>query len=467
MSLFSDWVEIRKDNKERRFNEAVNKKVKKIMATNEGSHSDILNSLTTRSISTEPTQKKNQYKTYASAINAIYDMYNGEKDYGGEFIKGVLKTRIAFIAGGGVTVIAEKASTEKWIVDFLKYNKMLEGSNLFKYVLTSEMEGKTLLILKRNRNKTNIDVRCFQYYKNPYKVNMDDKDDQMIKSITYKSENETKQEDIAKVNELIYIKIGGSPDRVEETMPVIGNCLTDIENASRIKYDLRYNNHLYGRLTPAFKTSDMNEAKALLNRINSTNWKIGKAYVGTAEFKIVGPPPGATEALTSELITACRIISMNTGIPIHWLAWPDLMSNRSTAENMMEAVNAATILEREIWEEGIEELIKKAMEMAVILGIPGAVNDPDGFEIKLPLISEATLNQIQNTWIPLADGGYITQDSVRNKIPGINPNFEKRMLKKQTEERLTNIKNKFNNNFDSHTHQEDEDEIDMEVEDDE
>jgi hypothetical protein len=90
------------------------------------------------------------------------------------------------------------------------------------------------------------------------------------------------------------------------------------------------------------------------------------------------------------------------------------------------------------------------MVLAYELGMPGAVNDPDGFEIKLPLISEAKIKEIQNTWIPLADGGYITKDSVRNKIPGINPNFEKRMIDKETNERIENIKNKFGNNFESH-----------------
>jgi len=430
------------------------KKIKIHASIPEGGSVDITSTSITGRISTEATQKKNQYKTYAATIIGIYDMFNNAKDFGGEFIKSILRTRVAFIAGGGVTVIAEKERTAKWITDFLTYNKLLEGSNLFRYVLTSEMEGKTLLIIKPNKDKTKIDVRMFIYKKNPYVVDMDKKDDQVIKSVTYKSERETKVEEVANIDNLVYIKIGGSPDKVNETTPVVGNCLTDVENASRIKYDLRYNNHLFGKLTPSFKTNDMVEAKALNNLLLTTDWKTGRTYVGTAELKLVGPPPEATEALIMELKTACRIISMNTGIPIHWLSWPDLMSNRSTAENLMEVVNAATIMEREIWEEGLTELIQKAMIIATELGMPEAVNDPDGFEIRLPLISEAKMKEINETWIPLADGDYVTKDSVRNKIPGINPLFEKKMIEDEKEERLNKIKNKFNNELVDENHEE-------------
>ena len=436
------------------------KKLKKQVQASvaEGTHTDILNTNITGSVSTESTQKENSYRTYANIINTIYYMYNAEKSYGGEFIKSVIRTRVSFICGGGCTVIAKNQNTAKWITDFLQYNKMEEGSNLFRYVTTSEMEGKCLLVIKPSKDKTKVDVRIFPYLNNPYTVTVDPKDNQLIQKVEYKSEKTNRMEEIAKINRLVYIRTGGSPDRINATTPVVGNCLTDIENASRIKYDLRFNNHLFGRLTPAFKVNDMTEAKALNNLLQATDWKIGRTYVGTGELTLVGPPEGATKALTDELKTTCRIISLNTGIPVHWLSWPDLMSNRATADNLMEVVNAATIMEREIWEEGLTELIQKSMTMAFELKMPGAteaIRGIDDFEIRLPLISEAKMKEIQEVWIPLAEGDYITKDSVRNKIPGINPLLEKQMLEAEQEEKLAMIKNRFNNNED-HNH-EDED----------
>ena len=430
---------------------------KKIQAASEGAIGDILSTNITGTLAADNNQKINAYKTYSTAVQAMYNMYNGYSNYGGEFLKSIVRTRVAFIAGGGVTVVAEKEKTNKWIEDFLKYNKLLEGSKLFDNVLISELEGKDLLVLKANRKKEKIEVRNFYWAVNPYKVEMEPKDNQVIKQVVYKSEKDitdNKGKIIAPIERLVFVKTGGSPDKINDTMPIVGNCLSDVENASRIKYDLRYNNHLYGRLTPIFKTVTAGEAKSLANLLMATNWTIGKAYCGTADFSLIGPPDGATEALEKELQISNRIISINAGIPIHWLSWPELMSNRATAENLLEVINAATIMEREIWEEGLTELVQKAMEMATILGLKGAVNDPDGFEIKLPLISEAKMKEIQEVWIPLADAGYISKDSVRNKIPGINPNWEKKMIEKEKKEITDKVKNKFGNEFDIHEEEE-------------
>lgn len=460
MSIFNYF---NKDISEYRKKIKTLKKQLKAMA-NEGAHSDILSTSATGTLTIDATQKKNMYKTYPTIVQAIYDMFNAYKDFGGEFIKSVLRTRVAFIAGGGVTVISENDKTREWANKFLDDNKLLEGSNLFKSVLCSEMEGQALFVLLKARKKVDqkdmyIKAKLLAYYYNKYIITRDDKDDDIIKSIEYKGDGTKSNKQIAKIERLTYIKTGGDPSPKSFPIPPgIGNCLTDIENASRIKYDMRYNNHLFGRLTPAFKTSTQQEANALYNVLDAIDWKIGRAFVGSAEFKLVGPPPEATEVLIKELITACRIISMNTGIPIHWLSWPDLMSNRATAENLLEVINAATIMEREIWEEGITELVRKAMAYAYELGLEGSVNDPDGFKIQLPLISEAMLKLIQEVWIPLEEGGYITKDSVRNKIPGINPVYEKRVLEKEKNERLNNIKNKFRNDLDVHDHEETEEE---------
>lgn len=431
--------------------------IKKIQATSEGAREDLLSTSITGASVTDATLKKNTYKTYSSTVQAIYDMYNNTKDYGGEFLKSIIRTRVSFIGGGGITVIAKKEKVAKAINEFLKDNKLSEGSKLFENVGIGELEGKNLMVLKPDNKTEKILVRNFYCVSNPYVVKMDEKDNQIIKEVVYKSEDKKKGQAIAPIKNLVYVRLGGTPDKINNTMPVVGNCLTDVENASRIKYDLRYNNHLHGRLTPWFKTKDKPEASALNKLLIATNWAMGKAYAGTAEFSLVGPPPGATEALTTELIMACRIISINTGIPIHWLAWPELMSNRATAENMLEVINAATIQEREIWEEAFTELVLKAGRIAFLKGFvsfPFNI-DKEEFEIRLPLISLAALKQLQETWIPLAEMGYISKDSVRNKVPGINPLLEKQLIEQEKQEAIDRIANKFGNEFDEHNHEED------------
>ncbi|MDP4879928.1 MAG: hypothetical protein NWR36_08580, partial [Opitutales bacterium] len=64
------------------------------------------------------------------------------------------------------------------------------------------------------------------------------------------------------------------------------------------------------------------------------------------------PAAGGT-SLTTEINTIAKIISGATGIPIHYLGFTDLMSNRATAEDLAELVNVTTSHEREAWKSGI------------------------------------------------------------------------------------------------------------------
>lgn len=440
--------------------EIVKRRKKGIQATMpEGAKEDVLNTNITGSSVSTTDLKRNSYKTYTGTTQKMYDMYNGTTDFGAEFLGSVVATRSAFICGGGISVISENEKVAESINAFLKYNHLLQGSKLFANVEIGELAGKDLMVLKPNNKTEKIDVNSFYSVPNPYQVDMDEKDNQKIKDVTYQSENEKKGQSIAPESNLVYVKLGGTPDKVNETMPVIGRCLTQIENASRILYDLRYNNHLYGKLTLCFQTQDKQDASALSKTLVSENWSPGKAYCGTAKHYIVGPPPEAVDVLSKELIENCRIISINTGIPIHWLSYPELMSNRSTAETMIEVINAATAKARELWQEAFTELVLKAGRIAFLRGYkktwPFNI-DNEKFEIRLPLISIALLKQIQETWIPLAEMGYITRDSVRNKVPGINPVFEKKGLEAEKEERISKIANKFGNDFsDNHEHEED------------
>lgn len=426
------------------------KKLKgQIQALEEGQRGDVLTTGVTGATTTsEAVVDRNNYRTYKDQVNQINEIYNNKKFYGGEFLRDVIDTRTSFIAGGGISIIGKTQKTNKWIDDFFKVNKFY-GSGLLDVVKLSEMEGKCLIVLFPDKKKQKIRIRYYSYYRSNYNVEVDDFDNQKIKKVTY-TKDEMSGEEVAKPEQLVYVKTGGSPDTLNDTPPKIANALTDIENVSRAKYDLRKNNHLFAKIMPYFKTNDRAEANAINKAISAKEWQIGTGYAGTGDFSLVGPPSGATEAITKEILLGCRNISRNTGIPIHWLAWPEVLSNRATAENLLEVTNSATIQERNRWIEGLTEMVIKAMEMATENGFKDAVFDPDGFEIRLPLISYANLKQLQETWMPLQQAGYISEDTVRNIIPTINPSWEKKLIEKEKKENMErfleeNEMNDFNN----------------------
>lgn len=419
---------------------------KVIQALEEGLRKDVLTPSVTGLDESQGAVDKNNYPTYAGQIKAINEMYNNRTDYAGEFLRSVIDTRTAFIIGEGITIKCNNKATVKWINDFLNVNK-LRGSKIIDHVTITEMEGKIPLILfpEKSSNpdkKGDIKVRSYSYYRAPYEVFTKENNDEEYEKITFqKNQQEAKIDDV-KSDRFVYIKTGGSPDRLNNTPPRIANILTDIENASRCKYDMRKNNHLFGRVTPYFETETASEAKSLFEKIQAVMWKVGKAFAGTAKFSLVEPSGNAINALKEELIIYMKHISLNTGIPLQWLAYPELLSNRATAENMAETINFATIKERTLWEEGLKELIQKAMIIAFEKGwISSAAYKPNDFEIEIPQVSIALLERLMNIWVPLAESGYISKITTMGMIPGIDPTKEKEFIETEKNENMERMQN--------------------------
>ncbi|GAG74007.1 unnamed protein product [marine sediment metagenome] len=122
---------------------------------------------------------KNNYPTYTNQVQVINMMYNNCTDYGSEMLKAVIKTRVSFIGGEGLSVKADNKKTLKFVTDFLSKNKLLEGSELINNLITGEMEGKDLMQLALGKDvsgKAMIKVRNWSWYVTPYDIEYDEKD---------------------------------------------------------------------------------------------------------------------------------------------------------------------------------------------------------------------------------------------------------------------------------------------------
>ena len=74
------------------------------------------------------------------------------------------------------------------------------------------------------------------------------------------------------------------------------------------------------------------------------------------------------------------------------------------------------------------------MVKAVDTGVPGAVNDPDGFEVELPQLTAEKLKEIIDVWLVLNDAGKISDQTLLNKTPGVDPSEEKKLLEQERKE---------------------------------
>lgn len=413
---------------------------KQIQATEGAISNVILESLLT-STPLNTAGAENIYTTYSAQTNAIYKKYNGRDTLGNWQLRGVVDTRSAFIAGEGPSVICKDDKTSEFLDNFLQFNKMY-GSKFFNAVKQAEMEGRELLYLKKDDKNRNIKVlrHRSQYcggkeYEVIYK---DNNDPDSIDSVLIKQKDGKKER---LKEEFIYVITGGDGSNTYETTTRAGLVLWEIESYDRTKNAMRKNNHLFGKVTPVFTSENPQDVANFKALAKSKDWKIGDVISALkGNFDLVVPDVGAMENLKAEQVTCAKAISFNTGIPVHWMGYTDLMSNRSTADSLYETINNATILERSVWEEGLYMLCVKAQEIAIDAGYyEGTVNTD--FEVKIPLISFSKMREhVMSLSLAYGDGAISLQD-YRNRLPGINPYKTQQMTDEDIENALTGLKN--------------------------
>lgn len=402
------------------------KESKRIQAT-EGSREEQQDILQWSNTTATKTIRKNQYTNYDTQVKEIKLKYIANTDYGSAMIRPAIELPASFIAGDGISYNAEKEKTKAFIKKFFNYNK-LTGSVLIDDVEEGLKEGKILFRL--NRTSENIIATHIPYDIYKYKIEID-KYGRNIKAYWSTSEGNTELNQ----EEFVYCRFGGNSGDVNTSPPRVASCLTQIDNYERSLYDWREVNHLYGAPTPVFETQDTGLAAWIVKLINAVKWTIGKAIAVPAKAYYMSPPSGAMDSIKGEMSANIKIYSAITGIPVHWAGWSDLMSNRSTAETLAELINFTTKKDRLKWIEILTELVQKAMAMSTEMG----VNDPEGFTIDLPVMTNEKLKEVVEVWLALNQAGKIDDYTLLNKIPDIDQVQVMENLKRQKKEKEAEI----------------------------
>lgn len=414
---------------------------RQIAALEEGARNILNTAIVTLGMTqTSPVVDENNYKTYDSKVNGAYSMFEQTCRYGGELFSGCVETRAAFIGGEGVSIVTKNKAAEKFLNEFIKNNE-LNGSRLMDFIITSELEGKCLLTLSTQKKDTGlakdedtkfVAVDSVRWIKRRYRIKR--KGDR-LESITYRESSADAQEKTYNLKETVLIQTGRAEWNNDDATPSkLHKALTNFENFSRGVYDLRRNTHLFAKVVPVFKTQNKQDAD-IIAQLMGDDWDIGDGYAGPGDPSLLEPTGSAAKALLEDVVLNLKVASHVSGIPIHWLAWPELMSNRATAENLMEVVNSATKKERLIWESGLRELFLKACIYATNkVGTLDAGVYPDDLVVHLPFVSLALLKLIVEVWQPLKDDGTISPQTFTALLPGnIQYEAEQAVIKKNKE----------------------------------
>jgi hypothetical protein len=382
----------------------------------------------------------NPYTEYLTAVRELASKYEGTARWGVQEIRNIIDLRSAFIIGQGIRWTATNPEKYKRELEFI--NSFVEHNNLDEEIpqelaKEAEIEGRILLRLIPNKDKKNIDIRFISYSVNNYKVETDPNDYQHYIGVKYTSGG---TDVTLKEEEFIYKKFCGRMDKANDIMPKTAMVLRHCEDLDKALWDLRVLNNLFASPTPYVKFQDMQSAKEMLEHMKNINWRIGKMLTGTGEFSLVSLSGTGSDSLVKEITNLAKIISGATGVPVHFLGLPDLMSNRAVSTDLFEAINASTNKERHVWVGFYEELFNKAFKM-----MNTSEETKSGFalgEINVSILqmTEAKIKELSEVWLPLYMASVIDIDYFLSKIPDIDPQKAKQNLNKSVKDLLGSIK---------------------------
>jgi hypothetical protein len=389
----------------------------------------------------------NHYTEYKSAIMELARKYEGTADWGVLQVGNIIDLRAAFIIGQGIKLVDDsknkiagtKTREVEYIEDFIKYNNLDEEmpQDLAK---EAEIEGRCLVKLIPNMETKQIDIRFISYSANQYKVNTAIGDYQKYETVTYQ-DIDLKTQVTLNANEFVYKKFAGRLSKVNDVMPKTAKVLTQCENLDKALHDWRAINKLFASPTPVVECTEGGDTKAIKNALDEAHWSIGKLLVlKFATFRLVGADVAGVQALEKEIIALAKVISGATGVPVHFLGYPDLMANKSTSNDLFEFINASCSKERSIWTGFYEELFYKALIMARDNFQTGFNPDENGVKAQILQVTEAKLRELVEVWLPLLNANAIDLDFMLSKIPDVDPDKVKKSVEASAVKMLESIR---------------------------
>lgn len=310
-----------------------------------------------------------KYNSYEKQVAQLGKMYENTANWGCMMTKNIIDVRTAFSVGEGIDVKKREGfegSAEKelaWVENFMQFNNLDEEMPQ-EYAKEAEIEGKVLLRFLVDKTNKNIRVIHVPWRKFMYTIYTPDYDFFNYTRAEYTGSGEPNIKfDLASAW-FVYKRFGGSAHEINKTPPKTAFVLREIEDLDKAIWDWRKINRLFSMPTPVISCPDESSAKKVNEWIASSNWRIGKLLVLggiNVKFELVGWKGDGYTTVKEETQTLVKTISGTTGIPVHFLGYPELLSNRDTADNLSELIALSTSKERRTWIGVYDELFQKAM----------------------------------------------------------------------------------------------------------
>lgn len=377
----------------------------------------------TRVTDKDTKYKGNLYQTYGDAVKALADKYEGTADWGVVQTGNILDVRSAFISAGGLKVFPRDRKKEEAAAEMEFVNRFLETNSLDhemvqQFAKEGELEGQFLGELFWDEKAGMVMLRFRSWADTHYTIETDKRD--YTKYLKAKWTDSTSgKEEALEAQSFAYAKLAGRIHKSDNPYPKCAKCLTQIEHLDKAIRDWREIDRLFAAPIPDIEFSTAAEAQKGAEAVAKINWKTKKLISHTGTFSFKAPDMQGTDSLDREITMLAKMISGTTGVPVHFLGLPDLMSNRATAENLMELVSASTTRERAIWKGFYQAVVKKAIEIWNDKSQKTPL-DPTKVRVDIPYITAETWAKIQNVYLPLYQANAISLEALLAQLPEID-----------------------------------------------
>ncbi len=313
-----------------------------------------------------------KYNSYIKQVNELGKLYENTADWGCMVTRNIIDLRTAFSVGQGLEVVKRDGFTGsaeaeiKWVVDFMQFNNLDEELPQ-EYAKEAEIEGKILLRFLGDPISKTVRVIHVPWRTFNYEITTPANDFFNYVNAKYIGSGEPGVAFDLPPGMFIYKRFGGSASKVNETPPKAAFVLREIEDLDKALWDWRKINRIFTAPTPVITCPDQQTAERVDKWITSSNWRIGKMLILGGEnisYELVGWTGDGYTTIKEETQALVKTISGTTGIPVHFFGYPELLSNRDTAENLIELIILSTTKERNTWIGAYEELFQKALNFS-------------------------------------------------------------------------------------------------------
>lgn len=383
----------------------------------------------------EPTESFQYYgyesnESYISKLGKIYRGYNDALKYGSSGIQTVINYRRSWVMGSNPTIQGDSNFVD-WLYKSTNFKTILG-----RLSTVSEMEGKWAVLIKPSTKdgSSSISFKLLRWYDYQYEIDFNEFDEPV--KLYYK--NKIGKEVSFSENQFVFCNSSTTETaRGEEmyTVPNVMGVLKQLETMDKSLANWRDINKYVANNTIFFETKDFADAARLAKIMkgktenpqigsdleDGKKWKLGEGLVAPAKPTVISISRENLDSLKDEFVTNAQYASGHTGIPIYLFGFPEMLSNRATAEEIAEGIINKTSTERERNKDGLETLLKKTAIMSnQFFGTAYGVD----YQVTIPPTSLAEKKAMYEMFLPLFDKGIISKNTIRAMLPDVNPEQE-------------------------------------------